>query len=105
MTNEMNSNSPATLADAQPVTAAQDSICLRKRGFLSIANYRDEKPDYSLTLWVDFASGERAISTNGDPVFEGQGGFQTTLETYFPDVAEYSIPAPSPDAQPAQEAL
>jgi hypothetical protein len=72
------------------VSAAQDSIILRKRGFLPIANHRADRHDDSLTLWTNFRTGERAISTNGDPVFGGQAGYQHTLETCFPDVAAYS---------------
>lgn len=68
------------------MSALQDSLLLRKRGFLPIANHRAERPDDSLTLWTDFQSGERAISTNGDPVFEGQTGFQATLNEYFADI-------------------
>jgi hypothetical protein len=80
--------------DVQPtdVSAGQDSIILRKRGFLPIANHRADRPDDSLTLWTNFRTGERAISTNGDPVFGGQAGYQHTLETCFPDVAAYSTP-------------
>jgi len=74
------------------VSATQDSIILRKRGFLPIANHRADRPDDSLTLWTNFRTGERAISTNGDPVFGGQAGYQHTLETCFPDVAAYSTP-------------
>lgn len=70
----------------QTAEAVQDSILLRKRGFLPIANHRAERPDDSLTLWTDFSTGERALSTNGDPVFEGQSGFQDALDEYFAEI-------------------